>query len=156
MSRKKTPPDIVTCAGSEYPDLVREFVSAARGDTALFEVKDCVLSVYPDKGRIVVDVSNQSTGGNLHVIWDAAAQSLVVHKMRNGHGECFRLSEGCEGLFAKGRWKKNSKTKIFVKESCRDQFLGLAPWSVQDYFEKLKAAVETVSGAASQSVPQPF
>lgn len=156
MSRKKTPPDIVTFAGSDYLELVTAFVLAARGDSALFEAKDCVLSVYPDKGRIVVDVSNQSTGGNLHVIWDAAAQSLVVHKMRNGQGECFRLGEGCEGLFAKGRWKKNSKTKIFVKESRKDQFLGLDPESVQDYFEELKAAVERVSDAASQSVPQPF
>lgn len=156
MSRKKATPGVVTFAGSEHLDLVRDFVSAARGDSALFEAKDCVLSVYPDKGRIVVDVSNEITGGNLHVIWDAAAQRLVVHKMQNGQGECFRLGEGCEGLFAKGRWKKNSKTKIFVKESRKDQFLGLDPESVQDYFEQLKAAVETVSGAASQLVPQPF
>lgn len=154
MSRKKTTPDIVTFAGSEHPDLVRDFVSAARGASNVFEPKDCVLSVYPDKGRIVVDVSNQSTGGNLHVIWDAAAQSLVVHKMRNGDGNFFELRSGQPTSFVQGKWRERGKEHVFQGKG-GSQFLMAAPHSTQ-YFEQLKAAVETVSGAASQSVPQPF
>lgn len=147
MSRKKTPPDIVTFAGSEHPDLVREFVSAARGDSALFEAKDCVLSVYPDKGRIVVDVSNHSTGGNLHVIWDAAAQSLVVHKMRNGRGDSFELRSGQPTSLVQGKWRGRGKEHVFQGKG-GSQFLMAAPHSTQ-YFEQLKAAVDRVSETIS-------
>ena len=147
MSRKKTPPDVVTFAGSEHPDLVREFVSAARGDSALFEAKDCVLSVYPDKGRIVVDVSNHSTGGNLHVIWDAAAQNLVVHKMRNGRGDSFELRSGQPTSLVQGKWRGRGKKYVFQGEG-GSQFLMAAPQSTQ-YFEQLKAAVDRVSETIS-------
>lgn len=154
MSRKKTTPGVVTFAGLECLDLVRDFVSAARGDSTLFEARDCVLSVYPDKGQIVVDVSNHSTGGNLHVIWDAAAQSLVVHKMRNGRGDSFELRSGQPTSLVQGKWRGRGKKYVFQGEG-GSQFLMAAPHSTQ-YFEQLKAAVETVSGVASQSVPQPF
>ena len=138
MGKKKAKQHSVTFTGSEHLDLIRDFVSAARGDAQLFQPEESVLSVCSENNKTTVDVFNQSTGGNLYVIWDAAAKILSVYKMHNGHGDCFRLGDDSEGLFAKGRWKKNSKTRKFVKESRKDQFLGLAPENVRDYFEQLK------------------